>query len=118
MTDPLIYKDEHGCHVRIDRQWRHNLKPYLARCLLKASGFPNAAAIVRNALCLRIFDFSYDGNWIINGRKVSEEKMKTALEQTGLDDFAVETIIRIHKNCYERQIRLNRLLPDSCSIGE
>ena len=101
MTDPFVYKDEHGCHIRINGRWWHNFTPYLARCLLKASGFPNAVAIVREAPRLRIFDFDFDGKWIINDRHVSEERMKTALERTGLDDFAVKTVMRIHKECYK-----------------
>jgi hypothetical protein len=101
MTNPLVFKDEHGCHVRIDGRWWHNFTPYLTRCLLKAHGFPNAVAIVRDAPHPRSFDVDFDGRWVVNGRHVSERRVRTALRQTGLDDFAVETVMRIHKKCYQ-----------------
>jgi hypothetical protein len=101
MNDPFVFKDEHGCHIKINGQWWRNFKPFLARCLLKASGFANATAIVRDAPTTRNLDFDFNGKWTINGRTVNEEKMKTSLKRIGLDDFAVETIMRIHKKCYQ-----------------
>jgi hypothetical protein len=101
MSDVLVCKDEHGCHVRIDGQWWHNFSPFNVRCLLTASGFPNATAIVRDAPHLQHFDLDYDGRWKINGRHTSDERVQVALERDGLDDFAVETIMRIYRKCHE-----------------
>jgi len=101
MIEPLVYRDEHGCHVRINGCWWHNFSPYKARCLLTASGVPNATAIVRDAPRLQHFDLDFDGRWIINGRHTSEERVQAALERDGLDAFAVETVMRIYQKGFE-----------------
>ena len=107
MTDALVYKDEHGCHVRINGCWWHNFSPFKVRCLLTASGFPNATAIVRDAPHLQHFDLDYDGRWKINGRHTSDERVQAALQRDGLDAFAIETVMRIYQKCYEIERRFN-----------
>lgn len=110
MSDVLVYKDEHGCHVRIDGQWRRGFSPFKVRCLLMASGVPNATAIVRDAPRLWDFDLDYDGRWKINGRHTSDERVQAALQRDGLDDFAVETVMRIYQKCFE--------IERSCDVRE